>query len=218
MGLTPKQAMELLNVKTLSGLNYRDAIEQLQQGVSREVATMPLPDLPVQARNEPNPRESQEESQAFSPTPILPPFASPNSKALDIKELPHAVVRENPPAYFDEEDLDLDGEEEVEFLPELTVQERAIAENVLSRLKEARGSSGASPMRLTVLNNVVGDQLNEEQLQQIMQGVWGVPTPRKLKNEQVEALISWAKEDEFVSEAEIVLAVLQEEQYARSDR
>src|SRR5207245_6072075 len=29
-GLNPKQAMELLNVKTLNGLNYREALKQLQ--------------------------------------------------------------------------------------------------------------------------------------------------------------------------------------------
>jgi hypothetical protein len=45
-----------------------------------------------------------------------------------------------------------------------------------------------------------------------------VATLNKLKSEQVEALISWAKEDAFVEEAEVVLAFLQENTYARSDR
>src|SRR5579859_7848638 len=35
MGLTPKQAMDLLNVKSLSGLNLRDALDELQQIVGQ---------------------------------------------------------------------------------------------------------------------------------------------------------------------------------------
>jgi len=235
MSLTPKQAMELLNVKTLSGLNYREAIEQLQQQANRDIGTVPLPTLPDQTANEAGPgkpegkrqspppplEEDQEDQVASSPAAILPPFAAPNSKHPDIKELQHAVLREvPPPAYgFDEEEnFDFSHEEEMEGLPELTVQERAIAENVLSRLKEARGSNPAGDTRLKVLKNVVGDQLSNEQLLELIQGVWGIASLKKLKNDQVEALISWAKEDDFVNEAEIVLAVLQEGEYARSDR
>ena len=66
---------------------------------------------------------------------------------------------------------------------------------------------------------MINKQISDEQLLQLIQGVWGVTTLKKLKNDQVEALISWAKAaDDFITEADIVLAVLQEEQYARSDR
>ena len=41
---------------------------------------------------------------------------------------------------------------------------------------------------------------------------------KKLKVDQVEALISWAKEDDFVSEVEAVLILLEEENYARGNR
>jgi hypothetical protein len=161
-----------------------------------------------------------------APTPIASSFA-PNPKISGIKEITHGVVREiPPPSAFDEEidldedeEIDLDEDEEMEFLPELTNQERAFAEDVLSKLKEARGSSSASDTRLKVLNNVINEQISNEQLLQLIQGVWGVTALKKLKNDQVEALISWAKAaDDFISEAEIVLALLQEEQYARSDR
>ena len=164
-----------------------------------------------------------------APTPISPAASSfaPNSKISGIKEITHGVVREIPPASaFDEEidldedeEIDLDEDEEMEFLPDLTNQERAFAGDVLSKLKEARGSSAASDTRLKVLNNVINKQSSDEQLLQLIQGVWGVTALKKLKNEQVEALISWAKAaDDFITEAEIVLAVIQEEQYAGSDR
>ena len=188
MGLTPKQAMELLNVKTLSsGLNYRDAIEELQQLVSRDAETMPLP------------------SQAT----IEGGSSKPEGKRESAS---------NPGEESEEDDFGLDNVEEVEEPLALSVHERAIAENVLSRLREARGSNVASDNRLKALKNVVGDQLSNEQLLQLIQGVWSVNGLKKLKNDQVEALISWAKEDDFMNEAEVVLAVLQEDEYARGDR
>jgi hypothetical protein len=56
-------------------------------------------------------------------------------------------------------------------------------------------------------------------LQRLTQSVWGVTGVKKLKVEQVEALISWAKEDYFVEEVEAVLALIDgEESHARSDR
>ncbi len=233
MGLTPKQAMELLNVKTLSGLNYRDTIEQLQQLVSRDAETMPLPSQATieggssqpegKRESASNPGEESEEDEAAvspSPAPLMPPPVASHSKHTEVKELHHAVVREAEPAYgFDEEDdLDIDNVEEAEEPLALSVHERTIAENVLSRLREARGSNVASDSRLKALKNVVGDQVSNEQLLQLIQGVWSVNGLKKLKNDQVEALISWAKEDEFMNEAEVVLAVLQEDEYARSDR
>ena len=156
---------------------------------------------------------------AASPTP--PPASSASTKAPDIIEIRHAVVREVPPAAAFDEEIDLDrgdAEEELEFLPELTEADRGLAEDVLSRLREARGSSAANPARLKVLHNVADSQISDEQLQQIIQGVWNVITLNKLKNDQVEALISWAKEDDFVGEVEMVLALLQEGEYAGSDR
>ena len=59
--------------------------------------------------------------------------------------------------------------------------------------------------------NVVDTQISLEQLQELVAGVWNVTSVKKLKVDQVEALISWAKEDDFVSEVEAVLAILEEE-------
>ena len=248
LGLTPKQAMDLLHVKALSGLNLREAFEQLQQIVDQE-APGTSPSSQQSTEVSPNPTKAEAKTPVDNgasrpgpasitpirsdavtyppdmvpaPNPISSPAVSsfaPNSKISGIKEITHGVVREIPPASAFDEELDLDEDEEIEFLPDLTDQERAFAEDVLSRLKEARGSSTASDTRLKVLNNVINDQISNEQLLQLIQGVWGVTALKKLKNEQVEALISWAKAaDDFISEAEIVLALIQEEQYARSDR
>jgi hypothetical protein len=58
---------------------------------------------------------------------------------------------------------------------------------------------------------VVDTQINADQLQDLIAGVWNVTTIKKLKVDQVEELISWAKEDDFVSEVEAVLAMLEED-------
>ena len=237
LDLTPKQAMELLNVKSLSGLNLREALEELQEIVGQETANMATQTIPAsQKSGESNQTRTEAKTQQTTPggslrvvptsaaiddqmeeSPRAFPGAS-NPKNPDIIELTHAVVRDNPPSYGFDEEIDLDSteinleeDEEVEYLPELTNQERELGANVLGRLREAHGSSAASEARLKVLHNVTDSQISQEQLQQLVQGVWGIATPKKLKNDQVEALISWAKEDDFFSEAEIVLLLMQEE-------
>ena len=234
LGLTPKQAMELLNVKTLSGLNLRDALERLQALVAHDAVssapTIPTPVVrePRAARPEaktPAPPSSPSTQPTQTPQPPATPPAPP--KIQGIKEITNAVVRDASPTYFTEE-VDLDGGEEdgvdlgsdegIEFLPELTDQEREIAEEIFNKLKEARGSSAASDARLRVLNNVVNDQVSDAQLVQITSAVWSVNTFKKLKSDQVEALISWAKQDDFINEVEMVLMLIQEGQYAGSDR
>lgn len=240
MGLSPKQAMDLLNVKTLSGLNLRDALEQLQSLVVREnvasTPTIPTPIVREQKATKPDtktppanaPRPPANPTPASPPTPTAIPVSSVKTPGL--KEITNAVVRDAPPPYpanFDEEidldngeedELDLGGDEGIEFLPELTDAEREIAGEVFAKLKEVRGTTTASELRLRALRNVVGDQVSDEQLLQITEGVWGVNALKKLKSDQVEALISWAKEDEFINEAELVIMLIQEGQYARSDR
>jgi hypothetical protein len=246
LGLNPKQAMDLLNVKTLSGLNLRDALEQLQSLVVRETTastpTIPTPIVHEQQATKSNAKTPPANATAATPqaprppanpTPASPPTppAIPVSsvKAPGLKEITNAVVRDAPssyPANFDEEidldneedELDLGGDEGIEFLPELTDAERETAGEVFDKLKEARGTTTTSDARLRVLHNVVNDQVTDEQLLQIIEGVWGVNAFKKLKSDQVEALISWAKEDDFIIEAELVIMLIQEGQYARSDR
>jgi len=126
------------------------------------------------------------------------------------------MVRDTPKVYkFDEEDEDEELEEEKEEGGE---EQRVIARIKLDELREVRGSSTANPGRLTVLQNVLNSQISEEQLQRLIQSAWGASNVKKLKVDQVEALISWAKEDFFVEEVEAVLALIDEEgSYARSD-
>jgi hypothetical protein len=69
-----------------------------------------------------------------------------------------------------------------------------------------------------VLDNVIGDQVTKEELQELVAGIWGASSLRKLKVDQLEGLISWAKEDDFVNDVAAVLILLEEENYARGNR
>jgi hypothetical protein len=127
------------------------------------------------------------------------------------------MVRDETHKYkFDEEE---DEEDELPLEEEDdNVQKMAMARIKLDELKEVRGTSAANPARLAVLHNVVNSQIDDEQIQRLIQAAWGATSVKKLKVDQAEALISWAKEDYFVEEVDAVLALIDEEEsYARSD-
>jgi hypothetical protein len=116
----------------------------------------------------------------------------------------------------DDELLDLDEIEEEE--DGLSASDRLRAGEILDELRAIRGSHNVSTERLKVLNRLVLQQIEAAQLRDLLQGVWGVTTPAKLKVEQAEQIINWAKQDDFVSEVEAVLQLLGEENYARGNR
>jgi hypothetical protein len=225
-GLTPKQAMDLLNVKTLNGMNYRDALRKLQplvEGNSRETtstnvvnkAPPPVQSKPAEERVRPQGPPPVQEPQSKPPVrprgdvltgPANVPVIPINDEM--IREAPRRVYK------FDEEDEELQEEKE-----EDNEEQRVMARIKLEELKEVHGTLPASQGRLTVLQNVLNQQISDQQLAYLIEQVWGVNGVKKLKIDQVEALISWAKEDFFVEEVEAVLALIdREESHARSDR
>lgn len=128
------------------------------------------------------------------------------------------------PIVFDEEDdeseledldFDEDEDEEEETVSgasiSLSAAHRGNVEDIVSRLRESGGTALVSATRLKVLHNVVDGQLRPEQLQALIRGVWGAASEKKLKSDQAEALISWGKQDDFVTEAEMLLAHFEEE-------
>ena len=76
----------------------------------------------------------------------------------------------------------------------------------------------ASPKRLQALTSVTDSQISMEQLQELISGIWHISALKKLKMDQVEALISWAKQDDFIDDIEATLFLLEEERYARGNR
>ncbi|HVB61723.1 MAG TPA: hypothetical protein VNE61_11055 [Ktedonobacteraceae bacterium] len=242
LGLDARKVMELLGVKSLQGLNYREVAEQLQQLVAREPAPAASAPTSPPARDteltgtarsaaQSSPASSSSGPAALRLTsrsappandvsPVLePPAAEPRVPA-GVLEIREAIVRGYPAASgFDEEEDVLPDDDDAGYLSDLSDEERALASDILSRLRDAHGSSQASDARLKVLSNVVNNQVSDDQLEELIAGVWGTTTLKKLKNDQLEALIYWAKHaDDFIAEVDMILTLLQEEAYARSDR
>ena len=248
MGLNPKQAMEMLNVRSLSGLNLRDALERLQRMGPQQTASANRPPVGTDVSRPPDvsrPRTGETAAGRDTPVPTAgvtpssrpapvsgPPPAPTNSAAQSVtNETAHKnesmieTVREEHPVYIFDEEINPDEEEEqdgeledLDESRELSPLERVRAKTRINRLRESRGATFANAARQQALDNVIGDQISREQLQELVTGIWSVSSLKKLKVDQVEALISWAKEDEFVNEVEMVLAVLEEENYARDNR
>lgn len=223
--LLPNQAMNLLGVKSLSNLNLRDELRRLQTLVPQSsTPAMETPDATGEnakpVRNEP-------------PVNNAPAARNKNAEPLDDPAEESATVREERPIYIFDEEVgpeDEDGlPDELEDLEDLEEDEdegsglspamQTQAEDILKKLRELRGATAVSPSRIQVLNNVVVDQIGNENLQALIDGVWGITAPRKLKVDQVEELISWAKtEDDFVAQVDALLVLIEEERYARGNR
>jgi hypothetical protein len=261
--LSPKEAMDLLHVKNLNSVNYREALRELQvrlgekagntnaslQAKNRPVSSQPKPASSTPPVSPARPggeaaRGTQAttggekaglrevkgptQSAAATPAPAKPAAPTPPVRPapgalagpahIPVIPIRDEMVREAPKVFkFDEEDEEMEEIEEGEGRK--SEAKTAIARIKLDELKEVRGASVASPGRLMVLQNVLNSQISDEQLQRIIQSAWGATSVKKLKVDQVEALISWAKEDYFLDEVEDVLDLIDEEEsYARSDR
>jgi hypothetical protein len=123
--------------------------------------------------------------------------------------------KRSPYRFDEEEDADeeliFDDGDEDEERPALSPQQTLRARSIISKMRDVHGTSAASQGRLNVLHNVTDTQISQEQLQELMQAFWNITITKKLKADQVEELISWAKEDEFAEEVEAVLLLLEEE-------
>lgn len=198
---------------------------------------------PAEAQNEQGPQPRQPEArsvpqrqteavkrEAVADEPTRPVIAAPRVNGNNHTTLPTNVVplngtRQAPSRLaraFDEEiepeDLDglvdLDENEEPMFSQVIL----DVASDKLHAFREMQGATAASAERLKVLNRLVSEQISKEQLQALLSGIWGITMQKKLKMDQNEALISWAKEDDFIPEVEAVLHLLEEEKYARGNR
>lgn len=204
LGLNPRQAMDLLKVKSLaSGVNLREALDRLQYLVGQKAGEAPDVDLKVPAPQPPTTSSSAHNTHSTGP---------------DRQAGPDPVDEENPfgnaPIPIFDEEIDPEEEDFAEPLDDvspLNPSSRNRAKAIVDKLREARGATVVNPGRLQVLHNVISDQINEEQLLTLIHRLWGVSILKRLKVDQVEALIYWAKEDDFVNEVDAVLALFEEE-------
>lgn len=254
-GLTPKDAMDLLQVTNLNNMNYRELLRQLEPLVEQRgkaaaknannaarpastpasaapasrpsVSPSPAPSSSalrdVSVRSTPSsppstpspPARATNRASGPPPQPPPPKPATPGaSPALDgpanipVYPLPGNTLREVPRSYkFDEEDDEAEEAQGGNGDDENGMSE-ALARIKIDDLRESRGNAVVSPARLTVLHNLLDSQISDIQFQQLIEGLWNINSDKKLKQDQVEALISWAKEDYFEDEVRAVIAVL----------
>lgn len=225
LGLTPPQIMEQLNVKSLSGFDFQEAYERLKQ-LAGQKSPAPAPSVPAPsapATPAPRPARPEVEQQTRSTT-VTQASQAHQAPARTRPAAEGPVVAENrPPLRFEEEDDlpdldDIDFEEEDEdeeppepYMAELAGAGKERARGRIERLRAVKSTMKAGADRMRVLINITDTQISNEQLRQLFRDIWGLANPKTAKGEQVEALISWAKEDAFVEEVEDVLALIEEE-------
>ena len=256
--MSPQEAMRLLKVRSLDGLNYREAFNSLKAIVEAEgksartsntqtqpAIPRPVVEAPRQGNrttpppSNPHPTTNQDSPAAYAqgstalresarPAPPTVPTAAPLSEPVSINDRrrePQAGLdfagspRAPIPIQFgevrdasarasykfeEEVEPDLADDEDFELPLDGSAADRQ-ARSKLEELQKIRGNSTASAQRLKVLHNVVDGLISEEELQSLVQGIWGINTLKKLKDEQVESLVSWAKGDDF---ADVSLALL----------
>jgi len=239
-GITPKQALDLLQVKSLNNMNYRDLLRRLEplvgqasadsassQGTPANRAERPAasaPSMPAvpQSLRAPTPATPRQEmgprNAASSPAPAARTIsAEPASLAgpanIPVYPIRARGVREPAPVYgFDEEeDVESAGHDDEQADEEQNSMSSALARIKIDDLRNMHGNTIANGSRLLVLHNVIDSQISSEQFQQLIELLWRTSSDKKLKQDQVEALIYWAKEDYFEDEARAVLAALNEE-------
>jgi hypothetical protein len=221
LDLTPKQAMDLLNVKSLStGINLRDALENLKRIVGQQKGQ---PEAAVGVRKSVYETSAPPLASANTAPVRRPsgPLTSGSTREANVPRTPEPIFDEEVgPDELDESELErMLGEDEPDAGNELSQKQLEQARAKISELREMQGAATVTDGRLRVLNNVVNSQISEDQLQSLTEGVWRIPMLKRLKVDQVEALISWAKiDDDFVEQVDAVLAVLEEERYARGNR
>lgn len=263
--MSPKEAMDLLGVDALDGLNYREIYRQLEeivkqknaqpsekQAQARPPSAAPIVEAPRSSSRgtpSPSPRNTvtsnvtgtrtqgqtalkQSAKAAPQTTPVSPEITITEKQeneshvnrpeaGKDFAGSPKApiplhigvgVVREaSTQSYkFDEEEGEEEGTDDYDLPEDDDEQARLSAQIKLDELKAVRGANAASAERLTVLNNVLGSQISEDQLQKIIQAAWNITSKKRLKAAQVEALVSWAKEDFFTEEVEAMLNLIAE--------
>jgi hypothetical protein len=223
LGLNPKEAMDLLGVRSLAGLNLRESLESLRrqslQGESSPVA-------PTTSAAPAKPR-----GEALSMKPDR--FDEEDDEALifveegeDDEPLPAASRSSAGNRRVAADTLDDDLDDVPDFGPPPGARPRAAepaaaeppithAARIIAKLRATHPGGIATDDRQIAFANIIVAELGEPNSAALVRGLWKL-SPEKLGPEQLDALIRWGKGDTFSEEAEEVLATLRAEQRART--
>jgi hypothetical protein len=233
LGLTPPQAMERLGVRTLDGLNLREALEmlrrQLGNGSSAATAPAPAATRATPASNAADlrpPAAIFDEEEEFELV-VLGPDAQPEDDDADLPYGDAGGAHDALGALDDEVDALDDVPDLGAMLPlppeparpakgsAFTPAQKARARELVAGFRGIAAGGSAISSQHRAYANVVVSQLDDATAETLVRGLWGQP-PDRLGTDQLAAIIHWGKQDEFAEEAPVVLALLRAEQAHKS--
>jgi hypothetical protein len=222
LDLSPKQAMERLSVKSLQGIDLHEALDTLRRlSASAGVGDPVVPGGPPTAAMQPlvpaaPPRyfEEEEDDSEFDVTFHL----DDESDEFDLEDVPdfdavppspplRAVPAAKRPAPA-KPAAHGPGKDSVE--PSADSGQKSSTLELIGQLRAtAKGSNPTSQQRIAY-RNIIQEELGEQSAKALVAGLWRLPAER-LGAEQMDALLSWGKQDTFGEEAVEVLAALRAE-------
>lgn len=231
LGLNPRQAMDHLGVRSLEGLNLREALESLRRrllGVSPTAE--PEPEIaPAGAASSTTARYFEEEDDEDTilytideevdtdEDDTIGATSEDGGDELDLDDLPDLAPpaapaprqRPAPTARKSQSTVHETPAPAPEPAPESGARTRAM--QLIGKLRAANGGGPASDYQRNAYHNIVEDELGKAPAATLVRGLWRTTTDH-LSSAQVDALIRWGKQDEFAEEAALVLAALKAEQ------
>ncbi len=223
LGLNPRQAMERLGIRTLDGVNLRQALEQLRLQLIHE---RPAPsDGPAAPAGEAPLRGAMPGQSGVPPRRASPDGKHPSLLA-QAAPVEHLMLRSLPEQALTEENEQPSGNgaalerSEQRRLRERAptpipirgerglgaFQERARAQALLERLRRLRGRlNPPSADNLKAFRYVVEEQIGVEKTAALLRAVWNVAAPEQLSPDQVAECIRWGKDDQFEDEVDMLL-------------
>jgi ribosomal protein L12E/L44/L45/RPP1/RPP2 len=238
MGLDVRSAMERLGVRSLDGLNLREALDLLRRQALRDGAAPPAdspaaPPAPI-GRAEAARFEEEDDGSDFELSYPDPDDLPDNDEELADEDFAPDVAAATPPASVTGDVPDLDellsataaapvAAAPAPAQPPQASQEPsepeeeplvARARAVIAELRAAHTGGQPTGQQRTAYRHVVVDELGETRAAGVIRAVWSL-TPEKLGPEQYDALIRWGKLDTFADEVEAVLELLRAEYRAQ---
>lgn len=230
MGLTPPQVMQRLQVRSLDGLNYREALDLLRRQLLDEsgaaapaTPSATAPSAPARtaapaATSVPAPAPAYfDEEDDYDITLSLPDDAGTSDDGYgdEMDGMSEAASGAAPDSADDLYDVDeipdvADVAEPRAAPPVPSAAGLARARELLERFRATTPGGAATPDQLKAYTNVIASQLDATQAGTLVRGLWGV-APNRLGTDQLYTLIQWGKDDAFAEEAPAVLAALKAE-------
>ncbi len=222
LGLDARTVMERLNVRSLNGLNLREALDLLRRQVVREggVSNEPAPTASAVHAERPAPIgaprfDEEDDSPTFElsyPDPEDLPGDEDFEGADEFAplEAPAAAPSTSSPAAAISDVPDL---EELLNGGARRAAEDAIAtraREVIATMRTAHPGGQATPHQRSAYENIVIGQIGETQAAKVVRAVWNL-TPDRLGPEHYDAFTRWGKADEFAEEVEAALTILRAE-------